>query len=119
MWLTTAILSSINGSLASTTCNKSSLSMLSSSVDENALISLGGKSLINHIVSLSNTSLPVPMTGSFMINNLPTLVHNVANNLFSAKTHLSVMLLSNDDLPALVYHTIPTVGMPCLFLFSL
>lgn len=54
-----------------------------------------------------------------MIHILPTLVPSVANNLFSANTHLFVSALSIDDFPALVYHTIPTVGNHFLFLDSL
>ena len=96
-----------------------SLSILSSSVDENALMSLGGRSLINHMVSLSNISFPVPMTGSFIIRIFPTLVPSVAKSLFSASTHLSVIALRSDDLPALVYPTIPTVGSHFFFLKSL
>lgn len=93
--------------------------MLSSSVDENALMSLGGRSLINQMVSLSNISFPVHCVGSFMIHIFPTLVPSVAKSLFSANTHLLVRELSIDDFPALVYQTIPTVGNHFLFLDSL
>jgi len=96
-----------------------SLSILSSSVDENALISLGGRSLINQMVSLRSISLPVHWVGSFMIHILPTLVQSVANSLFSAKTHLLVSELRREDFPALVYQTIPTVGSHFLILDSL
>lgn len=93
--------------------------MLSSSVDENALISLGGRSLMNQIVSFRSISFPVHCSGSFIIHIFPTLVQSVAKSLFSASTHLLVRELRIDDLPALVYHTIPTVGNPFLFLDSL
>jgi len=93
--------------------------MLSSSVEENALMSLGGRSLINQIVSFKRISFPVHCSGFFISHIFPTLVHSVAKSLFAAKTHLLVSELSIDDLPALVYHTIPTVGNPFLFLDSL
>jgi len=53
---TTFIFSSIFGSEASITCNSISDSIESSSVEEKASISFGGKSLINQIVSFIRIS---------------------------------------------------------------
>ncbi len=100
------------------TCNNKSDSMLSSSVDENDLINFGGKSRMKPIVSLSKTSFHKPVSGSIMYT-FPTCVHSVANNLFSARTHFFVNQFNNDDLPALVYHTIPIVGIHFFVLPSL
>lgn len=58
IWFTTSILSLMNGSEASITWRSKSDSILSSKVEENDLTSLGGRSRINPIVSLSSTSFP-------------------------------------------------------------
>ena len=115
---TTSILSWINVSEESMTCNRKSASILSSKVEENDLISLGGNSRINPIVSLSKTSFPLQVSGS-MIKRFPTCVPRVAKSLFSARTHFFVRAFNRDDFPELVYPTIPTVGIPFLFLPSL
>jgi hypothetical protein len=53
---TISIFSSILGSEESTKCINKSDSILSSKVDEKALIKFGGKSFINQIVSFNNIS---------------------------------------------------------------
>jgi len=86
--------------------------MLSSRVEEKDLISCGGKSRINPIVSLRSSSFPVPITGSVTRKRFPTFVPRVAKSLFSARTPFFVSPLSKEDFPTLVYPTIPTVGIP-------
>ena len=116
---TTSIFSYRNGSETSTTWSNKSLSILSSKVDENALINCGGRSRINPIVSFNNISLPCHVSGLVMRKRLPTCVHKVANNLFSASTHLPVRKFKRDDLPTFVYPTIPIVSIPFFLLPSL
>ena len=67
IWFTISILSSTKGSEASITCRSKSEAILSSKVDENDLISFGGKSRMNPMVSLSKTSFPSPVSGFFII----------------------------------------------------
>ena len=103
---------------ASITWKSKSDSILSSKVDLKALISAGGRSRINQIVSLIRISLPRPVSGSVIIYNFPTFVQSVAKSLSSASAHFLVSALSKVDFPALVYPTIPTVGSHFLILES-
>jgi hypothetical protein len=78
------------------------LSTLSSSVDAKALISLGGKSLINQIVSFKSISFHIHFSLSVKRNIFQILVQSVAKSLFSARIFFLVNKFNSDDLPVFV-----------------
>lgn len=71
---------------------------------------------MNPIVSLRRISCHSQLLVPIYI--LPTLVPSVAKSLSSARTHFFVRVLNNEDLPALVYPTIPMVESHFRFLAS-
>ena len=95
---TTSICSSKVGCEISTICTSKSASRTSSKVDLKDSTNSVGNLRINPTVSDSKN-------GKFSIMTLRTVVSNVANNLFSAKTSLLLNKFIKVDLPTFVYPT--------------